>query len=116
MIHFDGECKKENLKQDKGWNVRLMPDFLIKQKHLIKLNQKIDQELSKENPDSIKLMKHHREKELCSSFTGKDWAEKALANLDERVAGGEPDKPKIRKALKQKIKELQNVNPQSENP
>lgn len=106
MIHFDGECKKENLKQDKSWEVRLMPEFLIKEKHHARLDSKIDAELEKESPDVIALMKLQREKDTSKKWDEKKWYEQALKNLDERVAGGEADKIKIRSAIDKKIEAI----------
>lgn len=97
MIHFDGSCKKENLKQDKNWEAVLMPTFLIQQKHYARVNKKINSE---------SVFSYQLEKEKCKNWSEYEWYEQALKNLDERVADGEPDKPQIREKLKAKIKKL----------
>lgn len=105
MIYFDGECKKENLKQDKEWKACLMPIFLIKQKHLAKLNTIIDEAIS--DPDETRIaLKTLRDREMCESWNDKKWYEQALINLDDRVDGGEEDKPVIRQKITAKLVEL----------
>ncbi len=105
MIYFDGECKKENLKQDKEWKACLMPLFLIKQKHLARLNQIIDEAIA--DPDDTRIaLRTLREREKCTSWDEKQWYEQALVNLDARVSGGEEDKPVIRQKLQAKVNEL----------
>lgn len=106
QYYFDGDMKIENLKIDKDWKICLMSRNIIKQKHLKNLNDKIDKELEKQNSDPIQIAKLQREKEKCQTFSEREWYEQALKNLDERVAGGEEDKPIIRKKLEDKIKEL----------
>lgn len=102
MLYFNGECKKENLKQDKEWKVCLMPPFLIKKKHLVRCNSKLDEELAKESPDPIKIAKIQREKEKCSTWSEKQWYEQAKTYIiDENI-----DKPLILEKLNQKIEEF----------
>lgn len=108
MIYFDGDCKKENMKQDKEWKKVLMPNFLVKNNHLKNLNDDIDNELAKENPDQIKLLRLTRRKEVESKVHASDrkfWAQKALDGLDRRKANGESDKLAIRKKLKEILAE-----------
>lgn len=106
MIYIDGEFKKENLKQDKEWNVMLMPEFIIGNKHKANLTSKMDIELDKQVPDPVKIMSWQRQREKVSGWTMLECYEQALANLDEKVQKGEPDKPIIRAKLKAKIKEI----------
>jgi len=105
QLHFDGPCAKENLKVDRAWNVQIMPECLIKEKHLKKLDAKIDAELEKENPDPVELARLQRKKEKAKGYCSKEWLQQAMANLDARVEGGEPDKPLIRQKLQAKLNE-----------
>lgn len=104
-LYFDGDCIKENLKVDTSWEVQLMPEGLIKEKHLTRVNTKLDQELNKQTPSLLDVVKLQRKKEKAKDFKTKEWYQQALANLDERVANGEPDKPLIRQKLQEKINE-----------
>lgn len=99
MIHFDGPCNKENLKQDKEWKNCLMPVFLIKEKHLKRLEAKIDAELDKADVDPILVVRLSREKEKCKGWTYKEWFQQALVNMEE----DEIDKPKIKEKLAKMI-------------
>ncbi len=103
MIYFDGPCHKDNLKQDKTWDAQLMPSFLVKEKYLSRLNSEIDLVLSKENSeanDVLEILKINRQKDVASKNNDPQfWLEKSIEGLDERVAKGEPDKPKIRQRL-----------------
>lgn len=105
-------CDGQKIKKDLEWKIRLMPDQLIKRKHLNKLHSKIDEELEKQNPDSIALMKLHQEREFwkskkCGAHNDcKETSKLALKNLDKKVSDGEPDKPVIRQKLLAKIAEL----------
>lgn len=107
MIHFDGECIKENLKQDKEWNVVLMPDFLIKQKRIEDHNSKLDEELVKDSPDPVAVVKLQRNIDKCKLENDpliiKQWA---VEGLDQRVADGKQDKDVVRVKLLAKIEEL----------
>lgn len=110
MIHFDGDCHKDNLKQDKEWNCVLMPDFLIKQKRLASKAALLDAELEKQEPDPVQVVKLQREiektKECNCPIKHKEWA---LEGLDSRVAKGESDKPVVRQKLLNKKAELENA-------
>lgn len=110
MIHFDGDCHKDNLKQDKEWNCVLMPDFLIKQKRLASKAAILDAELEKQSPDPVQVVKLQREiektKECNCPIKHKEWA---LEGLDSRVAKGESDKPVVRQKLLNKKAELENA-------
>lgn len=109
MVYCDGDFKLENIKQDKEWNVVLMPDFLIKQKRIEDHNSKLDAELAKESPDAVAVVKLQRNIEQCKAETcpikHKEWA---LEGLDERVAKGKPDKEVVRAKLLSKIQEIKN--------
>lgn len=108
QLYHDGD----SVKVDTDWSVRLMPDQLIKKKHLKKLSEKIDAELDSNVQDPINVIKLQRQYEFCKSkkagVHNEDnfWSELALENLDARVENGESDKKTIRKKLKEKIKEL----------
>lgn len=106
QLFFDGEISVQNLKRDKDGAVKIYPLSLLRNKFLKEINSKIDTELEKESPDSISIVRLQREKEKLILLTDKELYEKAIAGLDERVAGGEPDKPLIREKLQAKIKEL----------
>lgn len=105
-LYFDGELHADNLKIDTNWEVLLMPVQIIKGKHLAKINQDIDAELAKETPDSILVAKKQRELEKAKAYPDPSWYQIALANLDAKVAKGEPDKPVIRQKLQAKIDAL----------
>lgn len=95
MIYFeDGPLVKPNLKQDKAWEKRLMPVFLIKEKHLARLSRKIE-----EATGALVAIKLHNEKDLCKSWDSARWYQQALDNMDE----DEIDKPVIRAKLTEKI-------------
>lgn len=108
MLYFDGDCEPANLKQDREWNVCLMPSFLIRQKHIARLNERLDAELAKGSAaDPVEVIRCIRQKEKCAGLSDKDWLEQALMNLNARVAGDEPDKPVIREKLVKKLKGFQ---------
>lgn len=102
------------VKADLSWEIRLMPDQLIKRKHIKRLQAQIGQELEKENPDPVALVKLQRKCDQCKEKKAGNqnedayWLEVAQANLDERAAKGESDKPLIREKLTAKLKELKN--------
>jgi len=104
------------VKADLSWEIRLMPDQLIKRKHIKRLQAQIDEELSKENSDPIALMKLQRKCDQCKEKKAGPhnedvfWLEIAKINLDERVAKGEEDKLVIREKLQDKIQELKDQN------
>lgn len=112
QLYCDGEFKKENLKIDYNWDYYLMPSSLIKQKHIKRVQSQIDEELAKPTPDAVKLVTLQRNCEKCKEVKAgtqnKDvyWMNIAIANLDARVANGEPDKPVIREKLLAKIEQL----------
>lgn len=100
------------VKKDYDWAVKLMPEHIIKKRHLKRLQKELDDELEKPSPDAVALIKKQRECDKCRDMKAGNqnedpyWIEVALKNLDKRVSGGEPDKPEIRKKLQDKLKEL----------
>lgn len=100
----------DKVKVDTNWELRVMPDHLIKKKQLKKLAAKLDQCI--DSGDALEALKAHRDHEKCKTMEAgihnedKVWTELALANLDKRVADGQADKPVIREKLLKKIKEL----------
>lgn len=103
QLYHDGT---DEIKKDLNWQNRLMPSFLIKKKHIKKENEKLDAMLNADIKDPIEIIKLNREIEKVKSFTDKQIYEQALINLDARVAANEPDKPKIRQKIQQKITDL----------
>lgn len=106
MYYFDGAVKEENLKQDVSWEKCLMPSYLIRGKHISKLEKTLDNLISNNISDPLEILKLQREKEKSLKFSKEEWHEQALKNLDARVANGEPDKPVIREKLLAKIEQL----------
>jgi len=108
MIYFDGECKKENLKQDKEWVKRLMPTSLIKEKHAIKCKSKILSYLEdKDFSDFKMILKLFIEKDDCFQWGELKTYKKAIENLNDRVENGENDKAEIRGKLHLIISKLE---------
>lgn len=110
MLYFDGDCKKENFKKDVGWDVCLMPSWLIAKKHLDNCESAIDAELEKDSPDPLVIVRHNRDidhcKKMIKSRDQKSCYELALKNLDKRVERGESDKPIVREKIIQKLTSL----------
>lgn len=106
MIHFDGDCHIDNLKQDKEWQKVLMPTFLIKQKHIKNLESEIDAELEKEDPDPVLFMKkkrqHEKAKLLHHEDNAKEIYEIALSNLSR----AKKDVSVVKAKIEAKIAEL----------
>lgn len=100
--------ENNNLKKDLSWEVRLMPDHLLKRKHLKSLSDKIETELMKDTPDPIVIARLQLDCEKCKKEKAGPhnenlfWAEKALAGLER----AEIDKPVIRQKLEEKISKL----------
>ena len=100
------------VKKDLTWDVKIMPDEIIKKKLLKKLQKSLDEELAKNDGDAFSALRLHREIEKLKSIKATNqnenpfWIEKAIEGLDTKVANGESDKSKIRKILKDKIKQL----------
>lgn len=102
MIHFDGDCHIDNLKQDKNWSKVLMPTFLVKQKQNKYIDSQIDAELSADIKDPIRIISLQREKEELADLTDKEVYELALSNLSR----SEKDTTVIAQKLTEKIAEL----------
>ncbi len=100
MLHFDGECKPENLKQDSEWQERLMPNFLVRKKLLMR--KLTGQNTSKNFDEYIKHASEINELLLRNTEDELFWAEKALDGLQH----AEKDKAKIQEKLKAKIESL----------
>ena len=98
-----------DIQVDTNWDIKLMPKPLIHSKNVVLKNQIIDSELENEEPDLIKIIRASRSIEKVKSQAkigaqdSKNIYEEALANLDDRVANGEQDKPVIRQKLEAKI-------------
>lgn len=106
MIHFDGDCHIDNLKQDKEWTKVLMPAFLVKEKHVKNLESEIDAELEKEDPDAILVMKKKRQYEKAKLLHHEDNAKEiyeiALSNLSRATK----DVSVVKAKIEAKIAEL----------
>lgn len=104
QLYHDGDV----VKKDISWEKSLMPDQLIKKKHLKKLGEDLDIELNSEAPDPIKTIKLQREIDKCKDHKAGvhnedcKWCEIALEGLKH----ADIPKPEIEKKLKDKIKEL----------
>lgn len=112
-------CDKNIIRVDEKWEEKLMPCWDIGRKEIFKNEKLISDELGKDTPDELFVFKLKRENDLFKkhikdSFKNNDQSlflyEKALSNLDSRVAEGESDKPVIREKLQAKIQELKNAN------
>jgi len=109
QLYHDGT---NEIKKDLNWEIKLMPDYIIKNKHLERIRADLDTELEKINPDAVKVVKMQRDldkhKEIKAGGHNEDpvWINVAIANLDKRVAKGEADKPGIRQKLIDKKAEL----------
>ena len=106
MIYFDGECLKQNLKQDKAWQACLMPTFLIKQKQQEKLKKDLDLILDHDIVDAIEVARLQRGLQKVEDLHPiKDEAKLYEIALDG-LERAEIEKPVIRQKLKQKINAL----------
>jgi hypothetical protein len=98
-----------NIQVDTSWDMKLMPKQLIHSKNIVLKNSIIDSELDNETPDLLKIIRASRSidkvksEARAGSVETKYIYEQALANLDARVANGEPDKAVIRQKLEAKI-------------
>ena len=88
QLYHDGDT----IKKDINWELRLMPDQLIKRKSLQKNFSFSDFE---------KRAKAHNDDPY--------WLNKAIEGLDDRVSKGEADKPLIRQKINDRLNEL-NLN------
>lgn len=102
-----------NIQVDSNWDLKLMPKSIIHSKNIALKNEIIDSELENETPDLLTIIRASRSIEKVKSeakITGIETQyiyEQALANLDDRVTNGEPDKPVIRQKLEAKIASFQ---------
>lgn len=96
--------KDDSLQIDFGWNIRLMPPYLIKKRHIARINTQLDAALADNNPDPIKTIKLHREKEQCNNWNEKQWYEQAKKYIEEENI----NKPIILEKLNAKIAEIEN--------
>lgn len=113
QLYWENDSEgKPQVKIDKNWEKRIMPDHIIKQKFLKRKMATLRSELEIENPDIVSAMKLRIDLDdvknrKASSFNEDSfWLEKAVEGLDERVAKGETDKPGIRAKIVEKITEL----------
>lgn len=103
QLYHDGN----SVKADSDWSVRIMPDQLIKQKHIKALNAELDTHL--DNDDALNALKKQREiekaKVIKAGWHNEEcfWAEKALQGLSR----ASKDKPIIREKLERIISEKQ---------
>lgn len=102
-IHKYYTDDKKTVKLDNNWDFCLMKPNVLGQKHIKRLKEKIDNELTKKNTDMKQVMVWTREIENCKKWDKETWYKKALEALDEKVAKGEPDKPKIREKLNHRL-------------
>lgn len=104
------ESGTTEIKKDLGWEVMLMPDQLIKQKHLKAIQKEIDLELESTDPDILKILKKQSEiKKLQQEPAENDnsssfWIQKAIDGL----ARASKPKPQIEEKLAAKLEELTN--------
>lgn len=108
LIWKENENGNITYHRDDAWEHRLMCCNVLKRKHIKRLDKVIDDEHKKQNPDVVTISKAMREKEKCKEWSESQWYQHALDMLNERVSGGESDKPAIRKKLEDKISELSN--------
>lgn len=98
------------IKKDLAWEKILMPDQLIKKKHLKAIQDEIDLEAAKQNPDVIKIVKKQSELRQAqnepagSKNESAFWAQKAIDGL----ARASKPKPQIAAKLAAKLQELTN--------
>lgn len=101
QLYFDGDPSKDTLKVDIDWTKKLMPAWVIKQKHQDRLLRKLDAELAKDDPDPVALIKLQREKDQVKDWDDARMYQQALANIEE----DNKDKPGIVNKLNAKIQE-----------
>lgn len=106
MLYFDGDCKLENLKQDKSWETVLMPSFLIVKKHIKHLDKSLDAELAKDSPDPIAAIKLSQKKEAAKKLDPITNEKELLEIALEGLGRASVEKPIIKAKLEEKIKDL----------
>ena len=87
------------VKFDENWDCCVKPIFLIKKDYVEAIKDKINVELLRASPDTLKLIKLQKDLGDYKDFTDKDWYQKALDMLNESGA----DKPLIQQKLLEKI-------------
>lgn len=96
------------IKKDLAWEAVMMPDHVIKRKHIKNLNKLLEQESESETADPMKVVKlwmdvkKNSEKKASASNESPYWIEKAIEGLGR----AEKDKPKIKERLEAKLAEL----------
>jgi len=96
-------CDGHELKKDYGWEKNLMPDYIIKNRHINDLNNSLKTET--DPLQAIKIFSEIndiKEKKATNKNTDVFWSELALKSLEK----SSKQKPEIKKKLQQKIKEL----------
>ena len=96
------------LKSDTAWEKTLMPDSIVKMKHVANAESQLDAGLALPSPDPIAMLKLQRDAEISKKEEASDtndslyWANKALEGLDR----AETDKPAIRTKIEANIAKL----------
>lgn len=105
QLYIDGTASLANLKKDSNWDIKVKPAWLIRKEEMDKLQEQANTELAKPTPDANVLavlnakMGQAKEKVAEGEENIIWWYQKALSNLDAKVAAGEPDKSVIRQKL-----------------
>jgi hypothetical protein len=104
QLHLDAGV----LKSDTAWEKTLMPDALVKMKHLTDIESSLDEKLASDSPDVVTVLRLQREVDISNKEAADNsnkslyWAGKALEGLDR----AEIDKPAIRTKLEANIVKL----------
>ena len=98
-LYFDGPVAPENLRVDKGFNQKLMPVWMIKDKHKRRLQRKIDAIMEDPNSDVSQVIRLKYELEKLDQLPTVKIYEKALKNIEEDGL----DKPEIKRKLRDAI-------------
>ena len=107
QIYFDGR----ELKIDTDWNIRVMPDQVVKQKAMAKLDASIEAakvEADKTTAIDLMVQKIELEKVKAGPIHSEFWLKESIKGLDANVTLGEPDKPEIREQINSMIQEIEN--------
>jgi hypothetical protein len=100
------------IKKDLAWEKVLMPDQLIKRKHINHLQSLLDAELDKQSPDPVTVVKMQRQiqkEHAIPASAGNDseyWLEKSI----EGLARAPKQKPEVEAKLNAKLQELRGKN------
>lgn len=95
QFYYEGDT----LKHDNDRSELLMHPDEIKSKHAKRLARKLDEELAKETPDALAVVKLQRAREKVKEMTDSEAYAQALVNMDEDGLA----KPKIRQKLAEKV-------------